>query len=201
MRTRIGAILGCVALGVSLAGCGNSGDDEASTSTLQALTSSTAFSTIPTTSTTLSPVASTNPDGSTNASGEDLYEVQSGDYPLKIANLYGCTWEEIAAYNDRAPGDGLFPGDQIKIPFTCTLEGQTTESTAPPGETPTTAGATTTTRAADGSGSYTVEAGDTMSGIASKFDTTMDAIVAINGFSGINHPLFPGDVIKVPVAG
>ena len=200
MRTRIGVTSGVLALCLGLGACGGSGD-AASTSTLAALTDATEFVTIPTTSTTLSPSVVTNVDGSTTASGEQLYEIQSGDYPLKVANLYGCEWEKIAAYNDIPPEDFPYPGTSITIPFDCTLEGQTTETTTAAGQSTTSAASTTTTLAADGSGSYTVASGDTMSGIAAKFDTTMDAIVAINGFDGINHPLYPGDVIKVPAAG
>lgn len=46
---------------------------------------------------------------------------------------------------------------------------------------------------------YTIEAGDYLSGIATKFNTTVDAIVAANGWSdGAAHALFPGDVINLP---
>lgn len=49
--------------------------------------------------------------------GEFLtYEVQAGDYPMKLAKQFGCAWEVMAAYNhiDRFP----FPGDTINIPPT-----------------------------------------------------------------------------------
>jgi LysM repeat protein len=67
---------------------------------------------------------------------------------------------------------------------------------------------TTTTTLPDGDGgggvspteqTYTVVAGDSMFKIASMFDITAEVLANYNGWSeGINHPLFPGDVVKIP---
>ena len=75
----------------------------------------------------------------------------------------------------------------LKAPATTT-----TTTTLAPGETP--AGGTVPTEQ-----SYTIQSGDSLSAIASRFDVTMDAIVAYNGWSdGINHVLLPGDTILIP---
>ena len=46
---------------------------------------------------------------------------------------------------------------------------------------------------------YTVRPGDTLSGIAAKTGTTVDAIVAANGWEdGQNHLIYPGLEINMP---
>jgi LysM repeat protein len=75
----------------------------------------------------------------------------------------------------------------LKAPATTT-----TTTTLPAGETP--AGGTVPTEQ-----TYTIQSGDSLSAIASRFDVTMDAIVAYNGWTdGINHVLLPGDTILIP---
>lgn len=45
-------------------------------------------------------------------------------------------------------------------------------------------------------GTYTVQSGDTLSGIAAKFGTTYQILAAINGIGDPNH-IWPGEVLKV----
>jgi LysM repeat protein len=187
------ALLGVASVAVVLGACSGGGSESSST---LAPIESTVFQTIPTTSTTLSPESSLDASGGA-LGGEIIYEVLPGDYWTGIAQKFGCpNYLEVIAYNDNK--EAIFPGDEIKIPASC---GQTPETTsAESGSTDTTV-ATATTLGEDGSATYTIVAGDTLSGIATKFNTTMNAIVAINGWSdGIEHNLFPGDDIKVPVA-
>lgn len=194
MRSRATTSVGVLGLTGLLAACSIGGSDSSS-STLAPI-ESTVFVTIPTTSTTLSPAGSAAPEGGT-LGGEIVYEVVAGDYWQAIAQKYGCAnYLEIIAYNDNK--ESIFPGDKIKIPATC---GQNpTESTAAGGSNQPKP-ATTTTAPADGSATYTIVAGDTLSGIARKFNTTMGSIITLNGWSdGIDHVLIPGRDIKVPGA-
>lgn len=201
MRTRpataVGGLVLAVVLSNVLGACGF-GDGEATTTTLTPL-ESTEWKTIPTTSTTLSPT------GSETATpvGEQQYEIQSGDYPFKVAGLFGCDWEEIAAYNDLDPTTFPFPGVVVLIPATCGVEATTTTVAGGTAETsPDTATTTTAAALPAGQAAYEIQAGDTLSGIATKFDTTMQAIIDLNGWSdGTDHVLIPGASIKVPVAG
>ena len=49
---------------------------------------------------------------------------------------------------------------------------------------------------------YTVVAGDSLSKIADRASTTIDELIAANGWTdGTDHLLLPGDVIQLPAAG
>ena len=51
----------------------------------------------------------------------------------------------------------------------------------------------------DAFGTYTVQAGDYLGGIAAKSGTTVDGIIAVNGWTeGASHVLNPGDKIRLP---
>lgn len=56
-----------------------------------------------------------------------------------------------------------------------------------------------TTAAEASSESITVEAGDTLSGIASSYGVTLNELVEANGWTdGASHAIFPGDEIQLP---
>lgn len=173
---------------LGLTACG--GDDSSATNTtLKPLTSTDYVTTPPVVSSTIDPANTVPP--------EREYTVQAGDYLFGIASAFGVKAEDIASYNGWTDGiqHPLNPGDVIKIP-----PGGTTPTTA----APTAAGASetsaaTTTLPEGAQGTYTVEAGDYLYSIAEKFDTTPQAIAEANGWSdGVNHAIFPGDVIKIP---
>ena len=49
------------------------------------------------------------------------------------------------------------------------------------------------------SGTYTVQSGDSLSGVAAKFGTTVKALAALNGLTGPPYkPIHPGQVLKIP---
>ena len=94
------------------------------------------------------------------------------------------------------------PGKKIKLPCVPSGDSGATTTTAAGGDagssTTTPSGATTTVAAGPG-GTYTVKAGDYLSGIAAKTGTTVDAIVEANGWTdGDKHVIVPGQVIKMP---
>lgn len=181
-------VISAVSLGL-LAACG--GDSATTATTMKPLTS-TNFATVPPVDETTTTVAANQ------VPEQQVYTIQAGDFLSKIATQFGVTIEDIVAYNEWADGVNhvLIPGAEILIP------GGGTPPADPAGGTttvPVTGGQTTTTAAAVATGAtYTVEAGDYLAGIAEKFDTTVDAIVAANGWAGPDQLIYPGMEIKLP---
>jgi LysM repeat protein len=158
---------------------------------------------------TIPPTSSTLPPGPGEVVNQALdYEVQSGDYLAGIAAKYSVSLDELIAYNEFPEGANhpLYPGDVIQIPPGYTIPAETTTTTtaataATTGSTDSTAAGEETSTTVDTSqgGSYEVQAGDYLAGIATKVGSTVDAIVAANGWAdGASHPLYPGDIIKIP---
>lgn len=106
------------------------------------------------------PVAQT--DGTT-------YIVQPGDTLSGIAARYGTTYQSLAAINNIADPNRIYPGQEIVI------DGAATEASTE---------------------YYTIQPGDTLSGIASTYGTTWQWLAEING---IDTPdlIHPGTTIRV----
>lgn len=103
---------------------------------------------------------------STNNSG--TYTVQAGDTLTAIANKYGTTVDSLVALNNIADKNKIYVGQVLKISGTTSNNSIT----------------------------YTVQAGDTLSGIASRFGTTYQELARINNISNPNL-IYVGQVIKV----
>ncbi len=91
----------------------------------------------------------------------DTYTVMAGDTLSGIAAKFGTTYQELAAINGIADPNVIHVGQIIK------LKGDA--ASTPQGEN-----------------TYTVQAGDTLSGIASKYGTTYQELAALNGISDPN---------------
>lgn len=103
---------------------------------------------------------------STNNNG--TYTVQAGDTLTAIANKYGTTVDSLVALNNIADKNKIYVGQVLKISGTTSNNSIT----------------------------YTVQAGDTLSGIASRFGTTYQELARINNISNPNL-IYVGQVIKV----
>ena len=97
------------------------------------------------------------------------YTVKSGDTLSGIASAYGTTYQHLAAINGIADPNRIYPGQVLKV------DGSAQISTAQ---------------------YYTVKSGDTLSGIASRYGTTYQAIAALNGLSNPNL-IYPGQKLRV----
>ncbi len=102
------------------------------------------------------------------------YTVVAGDSWWSIAQRYGTTPDVLARLNGRSTAE-LAVGEVIQVPApaAATEAAETSGSVAA-------GGAATTTDAETGFVVYTVKQGDTLFGIASSFDTTVDLIRLAN---------------------
>lgn len=182
-----------------LAACGGS-DGGATQSTVDLSEASTAFI-VREPVTTPAAEAVVVADSTTTASQD--YTVQSGDYPLKVANQFGVSLEELIAFNEWAGANEFpFPGTVIKIP-----PGGTVAPAADTGAAATTGGAAATTAppvtippAGDNcaAGKYTIADGDYEGKVAAKFDVTVDALRSANANTGGYSSFYPGLEIVIP---
>lgn len=99
--------------------------------------------------------------GSTSA-----YTIQPGDSLSRIATKYGTTVAAIQSANNIKNANKIYAGQTIRIP----------------------GGGTSTT--------YTVQSGDTLSHIASRYNTTVPALQKLNGISN-KDVIYAGQTLKV----
>lgn len=101
------------------------------------------------------------------ASTTKTYTVVSGDNLSSIASRFGTTVQEICRLNNIANPNIIYPGQILK------LAGTTSNSIY-----------------------YTVVSGDTLSGIAAKYNTTYQAIAALNNIKA-PYVIYPGQKLKI----
>lgn len=100
-----------------------------------------------------------------------IYTVKAGDTLSGIAQAYGTTYQLIAQVNGIADPNKISVGQVLTIP-------------------------TTTTQAVGGGTVHTVASGETLSGIASRYGTTYQALAQRNGISNPNL-IFVGQKIRI----
>ena len=100
--------------------------------------------------------------------GSSTYTVKSGDCLSAIGSRLGVSWQSIASANGIRSPYIIYPGQVLTIPGGSTSSGQ----------------------------SYTVQSGDTLSGIAAQYGTSYTRLAQINGISNPNL-IYPGQVIKI----
>lgn len=94
--------------------------------------------------------------------------VQSGETLSGIANNYGTTWQELARINALSNPSIIYAGQTLNV-----VDGQSVAT----------------------SGYCVVEYGDTLSGIAAQFGTTVERLASANGISNPNL-IYTGQVLK-----
>lgn len=102
------------------------------------------------------------------------YTVKSGDTLSSIATRFNTTYQDLARINNIASPYVIYPNQVIKIKGDNTVANSTSNS------------ATT----------YTVQSGDTLSGIANKYGMTTSQIASLNGIANWNY-IYIGQVLKV----
>jgi lysozyme len=101
----------------------------------------------------------------------NYYTVKSGDTLSGIASRYGTTYQHLAEINGLSDPNKIYAGQKLKVTGSAT-------STAP------------------SSIVYTVQGGDSLSRIASKYHTTYQHLAQINGIADPNK-IYVGQKIKI----
>ncbi len=110
------------------------------------------------------------------SAGSSSYEVARGDTPSGIARSQGVTLQVLLDANNLTERSTIFPGDVLVIPAE-------TRPGVDGGAAPRVAPAAVGSAAPGGVIRHTVERGDTLSGLASRYGVTMAAIRQANGLS------------------
>ncbi|MFR0581145.1 LysM peptidoglycan-binding domain-containing protein [Limosilactobacillus mucosae] len=118
--------------------------------------------------------AATNTDASAAS-----YTVKSGDTLSTIASQHNTTVNQIVSLNQLSNPNLIYVGQVLKL-----KNNQTTNSSS------------STSTVATTAGTYTVKAGDTLSGIASRFSTSSSTLASLNSISNPNL-IYVGQVLKV----
>lgn len=99
------------------------------------------------------------------------YIVQPGDTLSEIAARYGTTYQSLAAINNIPDANKIYPGQEIRINGTTPTSNTSEEY-------------------------YTIQSGDTLSGIAECYGTTWQWLAEVNGIDNPNL-IYPGKTIRV----
>jgi putative chitinase len=116
--------------------------------------------------------------------GSGTYTVQAGDTLSAIGARFGMSYQTIAAANGISNPNVIYAGQTLQIP--------SGTSQAPQGPVP------QQTSSSSG-GRYTVQSGDTLSGIGARFGVSYQAIAAANGISNPNM-IYAGQTLTIPGA-
>lgn len=138
-----------------------------------------------------------NKDGNgNNTAGDagvdsDYYTVQSGDTLSGIANTFNTTVNTLAKLNNIQNANRIYVGQQLRVRQATTSS--TSANSAVASQQPTQSSNNNQATAAE---TYTVQSGDTLSGIASQFNTTYTKLAQINQLSNPNQ-IYVGQVLKL----
>ncbi len=116
------------------------------------------------------PTNSTVQGNETRATGKIIYTVKPGDTLSGIALRYGVTVSQIVSLNNIRNPNLIFPGEKLRITSISMTNSNQNQSLNKP----------TTQRV------YIVQRGDTLSGIALRFGTTVQNLVNLNNIQNPN---------------
>jgi len=132
--------------------------------------------------------------------GTIIHTVRRGDTVSRLALLYGSTTQAIVSANALNESALIFVGQGLVIPVRIP-----DPATVTPTSTNVVVVVTATQAAAPiptpnpSDGTYVVLPGDTLNKIAAQFNTTVGALVQLNGIANANR-IFSGQVLTIPVS-
>lgn len=112
------------------------------------------------------------------------YRVVPGDTLSTIAKKFGVDLADLVRTNRIANPHVIYPGQVLQIAAPASTAGKTPAAPKPSAPKPSTAA------------TYTVKAGDTLSGIAAKHRTTVAALAKANAITNPNR-IFPGQTLRL----
>lgn len=121
-------------------------------------------------------------DNTYNQSGAQYYTVQSGDTLSGIASAYNTTVNSLASLNGLSNPNMIYVGQRLLL-----RNGSSSNNNNQPASSQPTAAAGET---------YTVQAGDTLSGIAAQFGTNYQYLANINHLSNPNQ-IYVGQTLQI----
>jgi LysM repeat protein len=152
----------------------------------------------------LAPLAAILLAAPSSASASFSHVVSPGESLSSVAASDGLSVEQLAAENGISPEAELIAGSTLMIPAqTSAAEGsgegageagEVTQGDEAEGET---SGAEETRSSSGESGSYVVQPGDTLSAIAARAGTSVEALASLNGIDP-NGPLLSGAELRLP---
>ena len=120
-------------------------------------------------------VLNINGTANTVQPGSGTYTVQSGDTLSGIAAKFGTSWQTLQQLNGIADPNLIYPGQVLKLP------GGAPSLSVTPSPSVTT---------------YTIQPGDTLSGIAAQYGTSVSNLVALNGIANPDV-IYAGQTIRI----
>jgi LysM repeat protein len=137
----------------------------------------------------LEPIASESQTVEVVGASFEYYTVIKGDSLWSIAKRFNVSLDELYAANDLNMNSLLRIGQEIQVP----VDGATADvlSVSPDSYQPTSLN--------QGTSSYTVQRGDTLSSIAKKYDSSVREIKAVNG--KVSDLIRVGETLTVPEVG
>ena len=122
--------------------------------------------------------------GSSSVSNTGYYTVQSGDTLSGIANRHSTTVNHLASLNDISNPNRIYVGQRLLVRQQASSQTNTNTSSS------------TANTSSSATGTYTVQSGDTLSGIANKFGTNYESLASLNNISNPNR-IYVGQVLKL----